>query len=104
MTYIQSNNSNFMYRFAIIFLMSTIVLMAIYLIIIYSQTVNLGNEIKDSKIALKNTMTESAELQSQIFREVTDTYLKSKAGELGLVEEKNPTYFELQKQWLFASQ
>jgi len=84
--------------------MSTIVLMAIYLIIIYSHTVNLANDIQSSKIALRSTMTESAELQGQIFREVTDTFLKSKAGELGLVEEKNPTYFELQKQWLFASQ
>lgn len=104
MTYIQSNNSDYLFRSAIVLLMSTIVLMAIYLIIIYSHTVNLGNDIKETKMALKMTMTESAELQSRIFSEVTDTFLKSRAGELGLVEEKNPTYFELQKQWLFASQ
>jgi hypothetical protein len=66
--------------------------------------VNLINEIQAKKVSLKNAMTDSAELQNQIFRQVTDTFLKSKAGELGLVEEKNPTYFELQKQWLFASQ
>ncbi|MEK7188098.1 MAG: hypothetical protein AAB691_04615 [Patescibacteria group bacterium] len=104
MTYIQSNTTNFAYRFAVIFLISTIVLVAVYLIMIYSHTVSLANEIKKTKLALKTTMTESAEAQSEIFKSATDTFLRSKASELGLVEEKNPTYFELQKQWLFASQ
>lgn len=84
--------------------MSTVVITAFYLIIVYSHTVNLTNEIHSQKIALRAVMTESAELKSQIFSQVTDSFLRSRAEELGLIEDKNPTYFELQKQWLFASQ
>ncbi len=104
MTYIQPKNSDLLFRMIIAVLMSTVVITAFYLIIVYSRTVNLANETHSQKIALRAIMTESSELKSQIFNQVTDSFLRSRAGELGLVEDKNPTYFELQKQWLFASQ
>lgn len=104
MTYIQPNQSDFFFRLAVACLMSTVVLGAIYLMIIYSRTVNLTNEIRDKGSAVKTVMVESAELQNQIYSQVTDEFLRSRASELGLVEDKHPTYFELQKKWLFASQ
>ena len=55
-------------------------------------------------VAVKSVMVESAELQNQIYSQVTDEFLRSQAEALGLTEEKHPTYFELQKKWLFASQ
>lgn len=104
MTYIQSKRSDYQFNLVIILLMSTVVLTAFYLIMIYSRTVNLSNEIRAQQTALKSVMIESAEIKNQIFSQVTDVFLKTRAAELGLVEDKNPTYFELQKQWLFASQ
>lgn len=95
MTIIQPNRNQDLRR--LITLLTT-GLVALFLIVVflYMQTVILKHDLTKKRNALEGLKVENAELKNNFYNLVDVGNLEQLAGELGLIQDKNP-------QWAFAS-
>lgn len=84
--------------FVHIFLMilaGVLVILSVWLVVLYNQSVNLDHNISSLKTQIKNTETETAELKDRIFT-LLDTQTLSRIAETeGLIKEDNPKYLNV---------
>ncbi|MGC8775860.1 MAG: hypothetical protein ACP5QN_00905 [Minisyncoccia bacterium] len=73
---------------------------ALLLVVLYNNVVNLEYKINSEKKEIKKIETEISEAKENLFNLLSAENLKKIANENGLIEEKNPEYFEINsKQW-----
>lgn len=95
MTIIQPNKNEDIRR---LITLLTIGLVAVFLAVVflYLQTVSLKHDLAKKHNTLETLKVENAELKNNFYNLVDVGNLEKLAGELGLVQDKNP-------QWVFAS-
>ncbi|MEX2033487.1 MAG: hypothetical protein WD889_02940 [Candidatus Colwellbacteria bacterium] len=95
MTIIQPNKNEDIRR--LVTLLSTgLVIVLLAVVFLYMQTVTSKHELAKKRNALETLKVENAELKNNFYTLVDVGNLEQLAGELGLVQDKNP-------QWAFAS-
>jgi len=105
MTFIQpdKNNSSFLNKILIILVIG-LFFGAIWLIILYNNSVNLNHGVSDAKAELQIVQSRNSGLKDKLLTLLN----KNSSGDLvsknNLVEDKNPQYFPLNQQWSYASQ
>ena len=82
--------------------MSFLVVAAIYLIILYNRFVNFEHGVSGMKLQLKRVQAQNMDFQDKIFRLIDASKLESVSSGR-LIPEKNPTYFEVNQKWSYAS-
>ena|SRR3989344_2898399 len=95
MTIIQPNKNQDIRRL-ITLLTTGLVVVVLALVLFYMQTVILKHDLVKKHNTLETLKVENAELKNNFYGLVDVNNLETLAGELGLVQDKNP-------QWAFAS-
>lgn len=104
MTFIQPKKETNLFSKLNIILIIPIFVGLVLLVILYNQIVSLNHEITVSRKKLGNLEAESAELKEKLFSFLSSNNMGELATSRNLVSEKNPEYFNPQKQWAFVSQ
>ncbi|MBU6500746.1 MAG: hypothetical protein KGJ89_03205 [Patescibacteria group bacterium] len=104
MTFIQPpKNKGFLNKIMALLAVS-MALGVIWLIVIYNKSVTLDHNISQMNNEFQIIQSQNAELKDEIIK-VADT--KNSAdliSQNNLIQDKNPQYFEINKQWSLASQ
>ncbi len=95
MTIIQPNKNEDIRRLTT-FLTVGLVTVILGIVFLYMQTVSLKHDLAKKRDTLEALKVENAELKNNFYNLVDVNNLEALAGELGLVQDKNP-------QWAFAS-
>ncbi len=95
MTIIQPNKNEDI-RKLVTFLTVGLVAVFLAVVFLYMQTVSLKHELAQKRDTLETLKVENAELKNNFYNLVDVNNLEKLAGELGLIQDKNP-------QWAFAS-
>ena len=75
----------------------------VVLIVLYSETVSANHALAQTTLSLQKIEAENGEYKDKIFSFIHSDASKALVEERGLVQDKNPEYFELGPQWTFAS-
>ncbi|MBI3589265.1 MAG: hypothetical protein HY093_02530 [Candidatus Liptonbacteria bacterium] len=75
-----------------------------YLIFMYNQVVNLDQDITKLKREIEVNQAATADLNQKVFAFFESENVDQIIATLGLVQEKNPDYFESAQKWAFALQ
>ncbi|MBI2506794.1 MAG: hypothetical protein HYY99_01825 [Candidatus Colwellbacteria bacterium] len=95
MTIIRPNRNEDIRR--LITLLSTgLIIVFLTGVFLYMQTVSLKHDLAKKRNTLENLKVENADLKNNFYNTIDANNLEKLAGELGLVQDKNP-------QWAFAS-
>ncbi|TSC81625.1 MAG: Uncharacterized protein G01um101420_939 [Parcubacteria group bacterium Gr01-1014_20] len=89
--------------------LNTLLLIPIFLglvslVILYNQVVSANHEAGAAREKLELVEVENAELKEKLFGLFSGNGVNELAVRGGLVSDKNPEYFNPQKQWAFVSQ
>lgn len=104
MTFIQPKKETNQFAKLNVFLIIPIFVGLVLLVILYNQIVSINHEISLSRKKLGNLEAQSAELKEKLFGFLSSNNMSELASSRNLVSEKNPEYFNPQKQWAFVSQ
>ncbi len=104
MTFIKNRKEGFSLNKFLIIGVIPLVLGVVWLIILYNQIVNLNHEVSVMRSDIKNIEASTAELKEKTFAFFNTSALESLKSDRGLVEERKPEYFDLNAQWVIASQ
>lgn len=103
MTFIQPNNKEGSFLNKILMILAGLLFLgSVWLVVIYNSVVNFNHGISQMKAEVEQIQAQNVEIENKIFSLINDASLKNKAGE-GLVQDKNPQYFEVNQQWSYAS-
>lgn len=80
----------------------SIVLGSFWLVVIYNNIVDLRHDISSAKADFDALQAQNSELRSRVFALLDVSDLKESS--LGLVQDKNPEYLEINSKWSFASE
>ncbi len=105
MTFIQPNQNKNILNKIIAVLALGIVLISVWLIVLYNQTVNLDHAIAGMTDNIQKLQAANADLKSRTVALLTGQDFEALAAEKGLVQERNPQYLELTvaNKWDIAS-
>ena len=101
MTFIKPEKLSFLSRL-LIFTMVPLVSGVVWLIFMYNQVVNLNHEIPRLKKEIEVNQAAAAELKEKVFAFFKNENTDQITSALGLIQEKNPEYFESAQKWAFA--
>lgn len=104
MTFIQPKKESNPFARLNILLIIPIFFGLISLIILYNQIVTINHEVSASRGKLEVLEVASAELKEKLFGLFSGENISELAKSGGLISDKNPEYFNPQKQWAFVSQ
>jgi len=104
MTFIQPPRSNNLLNKILLFLILGLIFGTYWLITLYSNSVGLTHGILDMRSQISQIQTQNAELKNKVFSLLDSANLQNLAKDRQLIQEKNPQYLEVDKQWSFASQ
>ncbi len=79
-------------------------LSAIWLVVLYNRMVNVTHGMENARAEIKTLQTQNSELQERIFTLFDNRNLLKLAEEKSLIKDRNPQYFEVDRQWSLASQ
>ena len=79
------------------------VLGIVALVIFHNQFVGLSHDVSAMTQEIQETQANSAEIKDQIFNLFNNDSLESLKNSQGLIQDKNPDYFQTSKQWASAS-
>ncbi len=95
MTIIQPGNKKTFLNKVIVGLVLGAILVAFFLVSLYTRFVNLNYGIAETKKTIEEMQTGNAELKDQVFALLDRSRLESVAVERNLVKEKNPQYLQV---------
>ncbi len=104
MTFIQPKKESSSFTRLNLLLLIPILFGLVSLVILYNQVVSANHEIGAAREKLELAEIENAELKGKLFGLFSGDNANELAVRGGLVSEKNPEYFNPQKQWAFVSQ
>jgi hypothetical protein len=104
MTYIQPNKNHSTLNILLIFLGIGFFLGAVWLVILYNNSVNFSHGLSEMKSEFQEVQTVNVELKEKIFSVLDSLNSKSIAASHNLVQEKKPQYLEINTQWSYASE
>lgn len=94
MTFLQpKKDKNFLIRLMIISI-TPFILSVIFLVVMYNQVVTFEHEILKADKAIEESQILSAELKEKIFSFFSSDSVEKIMAEKGLIQDKNPEYFE----------
>jgi len=103
MTFIQpEKNNGFLGKFLMI-LMVGLFSGAIWLVVLYNNTVNLAHGAAEMRTELQSVQSQNAEAENKMFTLLTQSASAELVKKDNLVQDKNPEYLETNSQWLYAS-
>ncbi len=103
MTFIQPNKESSPFARLNILLLIPIFFGLVSLVILYNQAVSTNHEIGTAREKLELVEVESAELKEKLFSLLSGDKVSDLVASAGLISDKNPEYFNPQKQWAFVS-
>ena len=103
MTFLQPNkeNSAIITRIIAVLVLPTVIGI-VALVGLHNQFVDIRHDVAEMNVEIQETRALSAEIKDQIFNLSNKEGLESLKGSQGLIQEKNPEYFQTGKQWAFA--
>lgn len=106
MTFIKpkQNYSHFFLNVMFFFMIAAVLMATLWLIMLNNRLVDLKHNISEIKVAFGEIQTQSAELKAKTFSFFSNQNVGNLAREVGLLQEKNPDYLKIDRQWQFASQ
>lgn len=105
MTFFKPNqeNTSFLSRLTILLALPAI-LGVFWLVILHNQLVDVKHNLTQVNLEIQETQAQSAEIKDQIFSLLGNESLFNVKNTRGLIQEKNPDYFQTLELWTFASQ
>lgn len=103
MTFIQHHKSNLLQTWMLWVLVALTVVASVWLVYLYNRAVNLKHGISEVQNEIERIQTENSELKEEIFVLLDSDKFREFAAERGLVQERDPRYFELDRKWSLAS-
>jgi hypothetical protein len=104
MTFIQPTKHANLLNVVIAMLVIALLGGTFWLVIAYNKTVDLSHDIISIKTRLDSVGAQNTALNNQVLATLGGADFTSLAAADGLVQDKNPQYFTIDKQWPIASQ
>ncbi len=101
MTFIQPQKRNSILNKILFLLTVNVIVGAFWLVMLYNNSVNFNHGLVSLRGELQQVEARNAQIKDALFRLFNDAVLH--INQLGLVQEKNPQYFEINSQWSYAS-
>jgi cell division protein FtsL len=103
MTFIQHNRGGLLVNWILGALVVLVAGFSIELVFLYNRTGNLQHQVSSVKDDILRIETANAEMKEEIFALFNPDAFQAFAQERGLVQDRDPRYFEVDRQWSIAS-